>query len=202
MSEQSNDDWETTTIVERLKANEPDAWRELLLRYGPLVDWWIASSNLPKPDRDDIFQDVFVTFAERIQRFGKEGKTDSLRGWLRIITRSRVVDRFRCNNRTWPAKGGDAALAEILNVPDDFAPQTRTTENAENALAIEDQRLLAPALAIAKKKVNERTWRAFWASTVDERPTADIAKELGITPSAVRLAKSRVLRRLRHLLEE
>ncbi len=202
MSDQSNDKRETTGLVERLKANEPDAWRELLLLYGPLVDWWIAESNLPKPDRDDIFQNVFVAVAEGIQRFGEDGKPNSLRGWLRIITRSRVVDHFRRNSRTWPAKGGDAALTEILDVPDDSVTQSGTPEIAETEKVIELQRLLAPALAIAKSKVNERTWRAFWASTVDERPTVDIAQELGITPSAVRLAKSRVLRRLRDFLEQ
>ena len=202
MSDQPNDKWETIALVERLKANEPDGWRELLLLYGPLVDWWIAGSNLPKPDRDDIFQNVFVAVAEGIPRFGEEGKANSLRGWLRIITRSRVVDHFRRNWRTWPAKGGDAALTEILDVPADSLTQPGTPEIADNKKAIELQRLLAPALAIAKSKVNERTWLAFWASTVDDRPTADIAQELGITPSAVRLAKSRVLGRLRDLLEE
>lgn len=202
MSEQPDDLWDTTTLVKRLKENEPDAWRELLLRYGPLVDWWIAESNLQKPDRDDIFQDVFVTVAEGIQRFSEEGKPNSLRGWLRIMTRSRVVDHFRRNNRTWPAKGGEAALAEILDVPDELTSHAGTTENAGTEKAIELQRLLAPALAIAKSKVNERTWKAFWGTAVEDRPTADIAQDLGITPSAVRLAKSRVLRRLRDLLEE
>ena len=47
-----------------------------------------------------------------------------------------------------------------------------------------------------------RTWTAFWQATVESRATAEVAAELGITPNAVRLAKSHVLRRLREEMGE
>jgi RNA polymerase sigma-70 factor (ECF subfamily) len=42
-----------------------------------------------------------------------------------------------------------------------------------------------------------RTWQAFWQATVEGRPSADVAAELGLTAGAVRKAKARVLARLR-----
>ena len=42
-----------------------------------------------------------------------------------------------------------------------------------------------------------RTWEAFWQTAVEGRAAADVAAELGMTPGAVRVAKSRVLHRLR-----
>jgi RNA polymerase sigma-70 factor (ECF subfamily) len=42
-----------------------------------------------------------------------------------------------------------------------------------------------------------RTWQAFWKTAVDGRPVKDVADELGMSPGAVRVAKSRVLHRLR-----
>jgi RNA polymerase sigma-70 factor (ECF subfamily) len=48
----------------------------------------------------------------------------------------------------------------------------------------------------------EHTWQAFWAVAVDGRPGTDVAAELGMTPGAVYVAKSRVLRRLREDLGE
>ncbi len=43
----------------------------------------------------------------------------------------------------------------------------------------------------------ERTWQAFYRVTVEGQAAKHVAENLGVTPSAVRLAKSRVLRRLR-----
>ena len=40
-------------------------------------------------------------------------------------------------------------------------------------------------------------WKAFWAVQMDGRGTDEVGAELGLTPSAVRKAKFRVLRRLR-----
>jgi RNA polymerase sigma-70 factor (ECF subfamily) len=42
----------------------------------------------------------------------------------------------------------------------------------------------------------------FWRATVESCTTAEVAAELGITPNAVRLAKSHVLRRLREEMGE
>ena len=44
------------------------------------------------------------------------------------------------------------------------------------------------------------TWRACWEFVVSDRPAKEVAAELGLTVNAVYLAKSRVLRRLRHEL--
>ena len=40
----------------------------------------------------------------------------------------------------------------------------------------------------------------FWRMTVDGQATAEVARDFGVSASAVRLAKSRVLRRLREEL--
>ena len=55
---------------------------------------------------------------------------------------------------------------------------------------------------LVRSEFEERTWNAFWRSTVEVEPTADIALSLGITANSVRQAKSRVLRRLRQELGE
>ena len=57
------------------------------------------------------------------------------------------------------------------------------------------------ALQLVQGEFEERTWHAFWRATVDGHATADIAADLGMSVNAVRLAKSRVLRRLRGELE-
>jgi RNA polymerase sigma-70 factor (ECF subfamily) len=53
------------------------------------------------------------------------------------------------------------------------------------------------ALELVKAEFEPRTWEAFWRATVDGHDTAAIAADLGVTPAAVRKAKSRVLFRLK-----
>jgi RNA polymerase sigma-70 factor (ECF subfamily) len=53
------------------------------------------------------------------------------------------------------------------------------------------------ALELVRAEFEPRTWELFWLTAVEGRPPVDVAAERGLTPAAVRQAKSRVLRRLR-----
>ena len=55
--------------------------------------------------------------------------------------------------------------------------------------------------SLIRGEFEERTWQAFYRVTVEGQAAKDVAEDLGVTPSAVRLAKSRVLRRLREEME-
>ena len=57
-------------------------------------------------------------------------------------------------------------------------------------------------LGLVRHEFEDRTWRAFWRVTVEGHSPAEVAAEMGITPSAIRQAKSRVLRRLKEELGE
>ena len=63
--------------------------------------------------------------------------------------------------------------------------------------ADEMTRLYHRVLELVRGEFEERTWQAFWRAAVEGQTPADIATDLGMSPAAVRKAKSRVLRRLR-----
>jgi RNA polymerase sigma-70 factor (ECF subfamily) len=58
-------------------------------------------------------------------------------------------------------------------------------------------RLFSRALELIRAEFQERTWRAFWRVVVEGQSPQVIAQELNMSPGAVRVAKSRVLHRLR-----
>ena len=60
--------------------------------------------------------------------------------------------------------------------------------------------LLRRVLHEIRPTVEPQTWNAFWNTAVLGRSAPDVADELGLTPAAVRQAKSRMLRRLRRQL--
>jgi RNA polymerase sigma-70 factor (ECF subfamily) len=60
--------------------------------------------------------------------------------------------------------------------------------------------ILGQALEAIRGEFQERTWRAFWGVVVEGRSAADVGADLEMRPGTVRVAKSRVLLRLRREL--
>ncbi len=185
-------------LIERAKAHEEAAWIELVRVYGPLVDWWLKQARLTPEDHDDVFQDVFTTVASRLGEFRNERRHDNFRGWLRVITRSRVVDHLRREENQPTAEGGDESQQRLLQLP--AMPSDRAALKAEQEQEI--SLVVRQALNQVRAKVQPATWDAFWRVVVDGQSPQQVAAELSVTEVAVRMAKSRVLRRLRELLTE
>jgi len=57
------------------------------------------------------------------------------------------------------------------------------------------------AAAIARQQVSEQTWQAFEITAVEGHSGSNAAKTLGMTIGAVYLARSRVMSRLRELVQ-
>ena len=95
------------------------------------------------------------------------------------------------------ATGGTDAQLRLQEIPD-AEPESESPTGP----GADVHPLLMRGLELVRAEFEEKTWRAFWRSTVDGADTADIAAELGISPSTVRTAKSRVMCRLREELRD
>jgi len=76
-------------------------------------------------------------------------------------------------------------------------PEPTTDPTAEEEA---ERGLLRRALEMIRDEFEERTWQAFWRTTVDGQAPRDVAADLAMSPGAVRVAKCRVLHRLREEL--
>jgi RNA polymerase sigma-70 factor (ECF subfamily) len=132
--------------------------------------------------------------AAHIESFHRERAGDTFRGWLRTITQNKINDHFRRRGREPAGAGGSAAQARMAEVP---APPPLAEDTSDDHL---EQRLLERALESIRDQFEERTWQAFWQTAIQGRLTRDVATELAMSPGAVRVAKSRVLQRLREEL--
>jgi len=164
--------------------------------YGPLVDFWIRRSSLQPADAHDVFQEVFRSVAQGIDKFDKNRPDGSFRGWLRAITRSKVADHFRHAEKEPQAAGGTDAHNQLQNLT---APEIGS-EDAHESEAVRQLRLRG--LELVRGEFENRTWQMFWRVTVEGHSTKDVAQEFGVSADAVRMAKWRVLRRLREELGE
>jgi RNA polymerase sigma-70 factor (ECF subfamily) len=176
------------TLLERVRGRDEEAWRKLLRLYTPLVDRWCSHWGLRGQDADDIRQDVFQAVAVGLENFRRQQADDTFRGWLRIITRNKLVDHARRQYNQPAAQGGTDAQRRLAEIAHQELP-----EDTEEDLS----GLYHRALELVRSEFEPRTWEAFWRSTIDGQAPALIAADLGITPATVRKAKSRILHRLR-----
>jgi RNA polymerase sigma-70 factor (ECF subfamily) len=178
------------SLLDRARQNVPGAWDRLVELYAPLVYHWCRRGGLGPEDAADVFQDVFRAVAEHLGDFRRDRPGDTFRGWLRTIARNKLRDHFRRLAGQALAAGGTDAQIRLREVPD---PLTDDDPSEAGVVAGQVRR----ALESIRGEFEERTWRAFWAVQMDGRGTDEVGAELGLTPSAVRKAKFRVLRRLR-----
>lgn len=180
------------SLLERLKKGDDSGWHRVVELYSPLVRYWCRRSGVEGADAEDIAQEVFHAAAESITTFRRERAEDTFRGWLRAITRHRVLAFCRDRDRREAAVGGSEAQQRLHEIPEPDAADPEETRHFSE--------LVQRALAQLRGEFEPKSWQAFWRTAVDNQSSASVAAELGTTANAVRMAKSRVLRRLREEL--
>ncbi|HKI36877.1 MAG TPA: sigma-70 family RNA polymerase sigma factor [Gemmataceae bacterium] len=180
------------SLVEGVRARDPEAWERLAYLYGPLVYGWCRHRGLQHPDAKDVMQDVFMTVAARIADFHRE----TFRGWLWTITRNKLGDWIRRHGRQPQAVGGTDAQQQLLEMP------AAGSESEGDVASAGIGALFRRGLELIRPEFEERTWQAFWRVAMEGQDPGDVAVALGLSRNAVYVAKSRVLRRLREVLGE
>ena len=174
----------------------PAAWERLVRLYAPLVASWCRRWGIAEQDLVDVLQEVFLSVAGHLNRFRKERPGDTFRGWLLTIAHNKVRDHLRRAAAEPTAAGGSEAAFQMQQILDSHV-SCEPTDKAEEVLM---DSLLNVALESIRSEFHERTWQAFWGVVVDGRAAADVGADLNMKPGAVRVAKSRVLLRLRREL--
>jgi RNA polymerase sigma-70 factor (ECF subfamily) len=179
------------TLLERLRGNEHDAWEAMVKLYTPLVYHWCRRGGVTGADAEDILQEVFQAAATSLGNFRRERPGDSFRGWLRGITKNMILMHFRRRGRQPVAAGGTDAFRK-LNELADGTPDTDDEDPGAELDALHRR-----ALELVKSEFEQRTWQMFWLTAIEGRSPVDIGAAMGVSPTAVRMAKSRVLHRLK-----
>jgi RNA polymerase sigma-70 factor (ECF subfamily) len=176
------------TLLERARDQDQEAWHNLLRLYRPLVLHWCSRRGVVGPDAEDLAQQVFQAVFTGLKSFRRDRPGDTFRGWLRVITRTRLLDHFRRLQAQPEASGGTDAQRRFQEIAEE-----QLLEDAPEEL----NGLYHRALELVRGEFEARTWEAFWRAAVEGQAPADIGADMGLTAVAVRKAKSRVLARLR-----
>lgn len=172
------------------------AWAEFVAIYTPLIERIARAEGLQSADTDDVAQEVLRAVAGAIERYDPDPSKGSFRGWLFRIARNLVINMLAAR-RFRPLATGDSDVRDLL----DALP---VPEGAETALFEAEYRRQVFLWAAGRvcPEFREPTWKAFWLTGVQGVDAKAAAEEVGISVGAVYIARSRVMARLRTVIEQ
>ena len=179
------------TLLERLaRGTDQDAWGRFVDLYTPLLLAWCKRLGLSDADAADLMQSVFVTLYEKLPEF-RYDPTRSFRAWLKTV----MLNSWRNQARKHRAGTPGATGTQDPDLLPDTDPRLQLEEAEYRA------HLVHRAMSLIQTNFEPITAKACWEFVVQGRAAQEVAEELGISVNAVYLAKSRVLRHLRHELK-
>lgn len=182
------------SLLESLNSPVADeGWREFATIYGPLIFRVALAKGMQHADAEDLTQEVLVTVQRSLESY--DSSRGSFRSWLYQITRNLVVNHL--TRGRGPIGTGDSNVARIL------AQQPQPNDETATLFRLEYRRTcFRQAAEIAKTEFREPTWDAFWLTAVELQSIASVAERLGKSQGAVRVARCRVLDRIRVIVSE
>ena len=180
------------SLLDRLR-DEPAApdWQRFTEIYDPVMRSWLARRGVQDQDIDDIVQNILTVVIQRMATFQHNGRVGAFRTWLRSTTVNCLRDYWRTNKRRMVGAGGSDAHEWIEQLAD---PDSETSREWDEE---HDRHVMRKLLELLRDEFEPRTWLAFQRFALDNVPAAEVAKELGMTPNAVWIARSRVVARLK-----
>jgi RNA polymerase sigma-70 factor, ECF subfamily len=140
-------------------------------------------------------QEIFLAVVRGLPSFCHSGRRGAFRAWLRTIAYNYSCDYWKSPARRMAAASDDAAESALRLLAD---PESSLNQYWDEE---HDRYVLRCLFEAVQLEFEPATVRAFQRVALEGVPAAHAAHELGISLTAVYIAKSRVLRRLRELAE-
>ena len=175
---------------------DADAWQQFVALYEPVIHRFLRRRGLRDADAADLAQETLAQIAKVIERFEYDPKRGRFRGWLLTIARRQLAQFHERGARPGAPRGtGQTDVIDMLaSIPDD--DEARQWERDC------EQQALDWGMRHVEREFQPTTWRAFFATAVEQKPPQTVADELGMSANAVYTAKSRVTARLRQVMAE
>lgn len=181
------------SLIRRLPNPENvSAWDEFATIYAPLVYRLARKQGLQPNDADDVVQEVMTSVARSVEAWLAREDRGGFRAWLFRIARNTAVNFLTRNKHRRLGAGGDDFHQWLDQQP---AP-----EETDEFVAEYEREVFRWAAARVREEVTEPTWLAFWETTMESRPIAEVANETGMSVGSVYIARSRVMARLRKMV--
>jgi RNA polymerase sigma factor (sigma-70 family) len=176
-------------LIRLRNLHDAGAWQLFVSTYAPLIYRYCRRQGLQEADTSDVTQEVLSQVTRSIATFDYQPERGRFRDWLGAVVRSKLARHHqkRARLRT------ETSEHEVLETLDETLAAETDSEWVDDFNA----HLLQVAFERIKADFEPTNWRAFEMVWIENKPAAEIASTLGMTPSALYVAKWRVLKRLR-----
>jgi RNA polymerase sigma-70 factor, ECF subfamily len=168
------------------------AWDEFSARYSDLIRSFARRQGVQANDCDDILQEVLKALLSSMPGFKYDPLKGKFRGYLKTIA-VRAISRKSCQNL------GMASLEQVETA----------TKSALNDSTVEDawetewrQHHMRLAMKAVATEFGAKELAAFQAYAIEGHDAAEVAAEMGMSAGYVYTIKSRILKRLKELVEQ
>ena len=176
-------------------AEDMAAWDEFSTIYGPVVFNFAMSRGFQAADAENLVQEVFLAVANSISNWLERDDRGSFRAWLLRIARNAAVDMITQKATRSLGRDGSEAQVHLVNFP---APS-----ELSSALDLAYERMVFQwASERVRASVAEHTWQAFWLTSIEELSVEAAAARLKTRPGNIYFARSRVLARIKELVQQ
>jgi RNA polymerase sigma-70 factor (ECF subfamily) len=183
----------TTQLLDSLQdESNQEVWVGFDARYRPIVEGVARRLGLACEDAADVAQETLAVFVRDYRRGLYERGKGRLRAWILTIARNRAIDLLRSRDKLSPA-AGDSVLLDLPSEADTLS-----------AWQLEEERVILDGAyhELCRTTRSEPTnLRVFELTALQGLSSEAAAAEMGLTVEQVRLAKHRVMNRLRSIVE-
>jgi RNA polymerase sigma factor (sigma-70 family) len=183
------------SLLSRLKNWQDDeSWREFFDTYWHLIYAVALKSGLTDAEAQEVVQETIICVAKNIQKFKRDRKLGSFKGWLRNLTHWRIADQL---HRRAKMLQSDAAFASQSLCSLEEIPEQPSEAVASEWESEWQRNLLKAALDQVKRHVREEQYQLFDLYVIRQWPVDRISQTLGVSATRVYLAKYRITRLLK-----
>lgn len=183
----------SSTLLIGARSANPNAWVIIVTRYSPKIMTWMLLAGVDSSDAPDLLQDVWRSVLVSLKNFRREKPDDTFRGWPRTITQRRIADYFESRSQ----QPRHIPLAQLESIQSQKLLTDEITANVSERV-----KLLQKCMQQVESEVKPNTWLVFQMLVIEEKSVEEVAAILKIPTYSVYTSKSRVIKRLRELLED
>ncbi len=184
-------DWPSThiSLLNRVRVpTDTEAWKEFVSIYGPLIFNYCRKCQLNNCDSEDVCQEVFRRISTSFHSFEYNRNIGKFRSWLGTVTYHEICRCFKKNQRFINQRGAEGTQEILYEQP------------GESDAVWSDvfcSHIYQTAINNVRTEFNEKTWKAFERTWIENKPPKEVAAELAVEISWVYKAKFHVQKKLK-----
>lgn len=171
-----------------------EQWAEFVELYAPVIESMARKRGLQQADAEDVLQRVMLAVSQALAKRPHDTARAKFRTWLKRVAENAILNAI---TRRKPDQGGGGSLhAQLL--------ADHEASDADSLLFRQErqERVFQMAAERIRTEFAAETWTAFWSTAVEGQSPETVAESLGKNVGSIYAARSRVVRRLRDVVNQ